>query len=316
MSFTDDILYRYLHFFYPHNQHWMTCNNTWSPRRCRCVDEVELNAAILLLKTIKNIDADYSFEFRSYKNNPDYPMKIADKAINIDSLDKCVENQTMKIIKERSGINTTQPFDSSLERKIVFYQQYDVVYVVLCLIAVNRNESMHRVDIIKYLFLKKAEVFLKYISEFSDFVCREKVDDFEFIKTHLGLINSTLEIHAKKASPNILGDVFEVFNEDLFQLNYDCYKKIGNLIRVYKENVAGITANNLPYLNLSQHHIAKLEELAKEMQACNKVNDFNNIFRNICENLNKIFAMQKRTNDSNISKSMLSFEKYINSENK
>ncbi len=313
MKIANDILLRYLHLFYPANADWLICNNVWDIEFCKCIDDVELNIGVLLYNILSHEQLKYTFEFREYKGNNYYPMKISAKVKpngNVANICKiCNELTLFKALREADTEKLKKRLSYDIE--LHYETKFPEFFIASCLFKVNHESTLQRSDIIKYLFLKKPDIFLDYVGKFTAYAKDEKLDSIDFAKVHLELIDFILSFFAEKKDSNILGDVLQVLENPQFVNNYNCKGRTKNLKSLSYDKLSNLITLQLPKFNLSKYNITMFETLARTIDNNIEKNDFLTNYVQIFENLMKIAESQNRQKDTSIVDAMTSFQNYI-----
>lgn len=311
-----NILYRYAYMFYPSNSVWLNvCNYKWEPRTCSCIDEIEINIAILLYKIINDEDKHYKFIFRDYLENHCYPMKLLNKGVQFDNFKKCEFCKDFSVFKLMEDV-FSKDFDGLAEGRKICLEEKEkaIIFVALCLFAI-RTKKLNRLDIFKYLFLKDSRVFLLYLNEFYEFlnanVTKSNKDTYKtFISAHLEIIDSVLSIYANSEDTNILGDILLGLDNEFFKKNYSFTDStINNFKKYYNETFVNFQRSQPEHLLLNTRNIS----IMKNIMVLLKNLDIQNlkIFESIFRNIEKILLVQKRNNEGQISEIMSNFNQEL-----
>jgi hypothetical protein len=260
---------------------------------------------VILYNVLVHNEAKYTFEFRDYAENPYYPMKISVNATpNKDVVQICEFCNELTCFKTKK-IDDEEKLDKlrkNLKSDIDWNYGTKVpeFFVASCLFQLNTNPDIERINIIKYLFFKKPDIFLNYIEKFTDFIKSETKKSPEFIEVHLKLIVSILDFFKENKEPYILGDVLAIFENKLFKKNYDVCERIGNIKNITIENLSDIFSPHFTKFNLNKYTISIFERLIKAIKEKVEDVEYKQNYEDIYDDLVVIAKFQKRENDESI----------------
>lgn len=288
---------RYTYLFYPKNSMWLQCNMFWNIKLCRCLDEIEVNVALSLYEKISGLNSDVMFLFNSQDGEP-YYMSVNNRKCILSDYQFCEYCDEIRFIMHEPEKDENLFQDARKEQRVIL-DEAEIMYCVLCLLAVNRTNELDRSDIIRLYFLKCENAFSKYLTALRAFLNNEENLSLVFLEFHIKLIEFVLKKHANNESSNILGDIYVVINEACFKENYQCNHN-AEMIKERLENlVIGINADRLPVLNLdipryNSTIIAVITDIAKIVKSRYDWNKLKKHFVDIHSHTEAILRLQKR----------------------
>jgi len=311
VDISERIINRYIHIFYPANINWLKCNKVWNIKLCRCIDEFELNIAVLLFNAvIGNGITNVIFHFREDVDNKTYYMKVKNKNIDLNSFPFCKYTEELKLVNCRETLVFNESFDGGKELDaIVDYDESIITYISLCLLKVNRDTKFNRNDILKYYFLKNPQGFSKYLCDFYEFINTASKLNEDFLDFHIKLIGSILEFHSSDLDSNILGDVCDAFDEQFFKENYKCENNLNIIKKLFLQSVSKYEISKLPVLNIKipQRNVTIISLMTNVAKIIKKKSNWDNQkseMNSIKNHLEAIIKAQRRTKEKQIKTDM------------
>ncbi len=302
------IIDRYEHLLYPSNPVWLQCYMQQSFKYCRCLDKVELNIAALIVA--KKFYNKTSVEIKLIENDS-YFIKVYDPKFEklLDGYKNCCEIEEVELLNIPRSYQKS--YDPLAERTSILMSRYSaiIMYAAFCLFKCNRDLSIKRNSIISYYFCIDANAFAEYIRVLKEYVCNSNIEHKEYWSLHFNLIDTVLKIYAGSEDiSSIMPDVFDIFDEELFQINYDCL----DCSQQFKDNLRRFDIED--ELNFFQLSLSKgpgkdpiMTNLAHIKEHINKNSPnrrFDKVFLSIYSSIKLIAEKQRRHKEKSIIKQL------------
>lgn len=179
-----DIATTYGLIFMNKNKTWLTCYRSVNLVRCRCLDELELNIAMLWLG-----NPSQSNKILLCPSTP-YTVGVQrSKPTNnlFNGISWCNPNDDLKFVEHHSISNTVS--NIFFEKWYLMDGGIELLFSLLCLYKVNTQPC--RKKIVEYYFLTDWGSFCKYVGELSKYL-KSTSGSNEWLKEHLLLLQDVI----------------------------------------------------------------------------------------------------------------------------